>query len=37
MRWPVGEPLPVVGSFVEARVVDTEGVDLVAEPVGSAR
>ena len=30
--WPVGRALPAVGEIVPARVVDAEGVDLVAEP-----
>ncbi|KAB7744789.1 30S ribosomal protein S12 methylthiotransferase RimO [Nostocoides sp. F2B08] len=35
-HWPAGLEVPAVGSFVRARVVDAQGVDLVAEPVGMA-
>lgn len=32
--WPAGVAVPPVGSLIPARVVDAQGVDLVAEPVG---
>ena len=32
LAWPVSRSLPVVGQIVPARVIDAEGVDLVAEP-----
>ena len=34
LAWPAGVAVPTVGSLVPARVVDAQGVDLVAEPVG---
>ena len=32
LAWPAQRDLPAVGEIVSARVVDAEGVDLVAEP-----
>ncbi len=33
LAWPVDRALPSVGELVSARVIDAEGVDLVAEPI----
>ena len=30
--WPISRTLPAVGEIVSARIIDAEGVDLVAEP-----
>jgi len=33
LRMPAGVRAPAVGEIIAARVVDTEGIDLIAEPV----
>jgi ribosomal protein S12 methylthiotransferase len=33
LRMPAGAQAPAVGEIIAARVVDTEGIDLIAEPV----